>query len=86
MSWLFTSKPSRLVDLGSSCCFTSYGALLRRRYFALRNKRNRQNRVSKTAPSNFLLLNLYKPAHCGGLCKIQNPSNFRGKLLPPKEP
>ena len=25
--WLFTSKPSRLVDLGSSCCFTSYGAL-----------------------------------------------------------
>jgi len=30
--------------------------------------------------------NLYIHAHCGMLCKIQNPSNFRGMLLPPKEP
>jgi hypothetical protein len=38
------------------------------------------------APSNFLLLKLYKPAHCGGLCKIQNSSNSSGMLLPQKEP
>ena len=49
--WLFTSKPSRLVDLGSSCCFTSYGALFLRRYFALRN--------NQTRPFKLLLLNLY---------------------------
>jgi hypothetical protein len=61
--------------------------LLRRRYFALRNIEKSTNRISKTvAPSNFSLLNLYIPADCGSLCKIQNPSNFRGMLLPPKNP
>jgi hypothetical protein len=37
-------------------------------------------------PSNFTFLKLYIHAHCGMLCKIQNPSAFGGMLLPPKNP
>jgi hypothetical protein len=39
------------------------------------------------ALQNFVLLNLYIPASCGGLCKIPKIRfNFRGMLLPRKEP
>jgi hypothetical protein len=52
--WLFTSKPSRLVDLGSSCCFTSYGACFCAATSPCEIKKKRQSRVSKKlAPSNF---------------------------------
>jgi hypothetical protein len=78
VSWLFTSKPSRLVDLGSSCCFTSYGAFLRRRYFALRNIR--------LGPSNFLLLNFYIRAHCGASCKLQKSVQLKRHVAAAKEP
>jgi hypothetical protein len=78
VSWLFTSKPSRLVDLGSSCCFMSYNASLRRCYFALRNKRL-PIKLRTSEP-------LHTPSSCDGLCKIQNPFNSCGKLLPPKNP
>jgi len=79
VSWLFTSKPSRLVDLGSSCCI----CVLRRPFFCVATS---PCEIIRLGPSNFLLLNLYIRAYCGTLCKIQNPSNFRGMLLPPKNP
>jgi hypothetical protein len=40
----------------------------------------------QTRPFKLLLLNLYIRAQFGALCKPQKPSNFRGMLLPPKNP
>jgi hypothetical protein len=77
-----------LVDLDSSCCFTSYSAL----FSALLLRPAKVKEIDKiefsktVVPSNFLLLNLYIPACCGVSAKFQNPFNFCGTLLPPKEP
>jgi hypothetical protein len=77
--WLLTLKPSRLVDLGCSCCFTSYSAFLRRRYFDLRNK-------DMALQTSSLLIPLHQAPIAARVLENQNPSNFRGMLLPPKNP
>jgi hypothetical protein len=52
--WLLTSKPSRLVDLGCSCCLMSYGACFCAATSPCEIKKKRQSRVSKKlALSNF---------------------------------
>jgi hypothetical protein len=76
--WLFTSKPSRLVDLGCSCCFMSYGAI-----FSASLLRPAKY---QTRPFKLLLLNLYIRTHCGALCKISKTVQLPRHVAAAKEP
>jgi hypothetical protein len=66
------------LTLGAPAALRLTAPFFLRRYFALRN--------IGLVPSNVLLLNLTLRTHCGALCKISKTINFRGMLLPPKEP
>jgi hypothetical protein len=76
--WLFTSKPSRLVDLGSSCCFTSYGAI-----FSASLLRPAKY---QTWPFKLLLLNLTIRAQFGALCKFSKTVQLPRHVAAAKEP
>jgi hypothetical protein len=74
-----------LVDLGSSCCFTSYRSLVATPYFL-------HILVANTAkakdfdPSNFLHLRSLSHCFSSGCRETQNSFNSCGILLPPKNP
>jgi hypothetical protein len=73
------------LTLGAPAALRLTAPFFLRRYFALRNIRL-QTAKPETRPFKLLLLNLYIRAQFGALCKPQKPSNFRGMLLPPKNP
>jgi hypothetical protein len=81
----FTLKPSRLVDLGSSCCFTSYRSLVATPYFLHILVAN-SAKAKDFDPSNFLLLRSRAIAFSSGCRETQNSFNSCGTLLPLKNP